>query len=335
MRRFNVVRSVLLGAFLVASACRDQTPEPPPTPPPVEGELSTEEVLAELEQMDHKSAALRQRLEDKRKERGADDGGRAKPQEVSAATAASDLGPIATAWIAGTDVTMRSRGRCLAAYAACSGDGATLDACVRDLPQCSALGATATACCPAECINEYGRQRRGGASQSAAADATFLSARTACADQAVTAATRRNREATRTTSARPIPATLVDDEVRRAAGAPVVVAVFASWCPACRKTMPGVSDFLARHPEVRPLLVSVDHDDAALRKYLKETALPGVRILGPPKKEGGLAGALQMVGVIYPEKLPFLALLDEKGGVMGQWTGAHEGVLEETLAKRR
>lgn len=340
MNRITLVCAALLLPLIASEACREEASDAPPVPPPAEGELSNEEVLAELERMDQRNAALRKSLAEKRTAQAADAVSRGA--EATAATGgesppqrAQDLAPIAAVWASSGDPALRARGRCLAAYAGCGGDGAALDVCIRDLPRCGALGAAKGACCVDECLDEYSRLRRGGASHRAASDAAFLSATTECADRAVALATRRNREATRTTTPRPIATSEVADTVRRGAGAPMVVAVFDTWCPVCRETMPEVADVLARHPEVGALIVSMDDDPDALRTYLRDTALPAVRVLGTPRKKGGLAAALAPTGITYRSKVPHVVLLDARGQVVGEWAGGAGSRLEAALATLR
>lgn len=323
--------AALLGLALALAACREQPPEALPAPP-AEGELTTDEINAELERLDRRNEDLRRSLAEERSSRAAHPSpsapGPAGAPVVTAGSASHSA--LASAWASSGDPATRAQGRCLAAWSQCSGEGAALDVCVRDLARCSVLDAAPATCCPTECVELYGRERRSGATQGAAAAAAFVSPGAPCVARALEREVLSRREATRTVAPRPISLADVGHELRRAKGAPVLVAVFASWCPTCRETMPEVADFLVRHPEVKPLLVSTDEDDANLRTYLRQTALPGVRILGAPRVDGGLAGALDPFGVRYAGKIPVVALLDGSGRVVA--TDRRRTDLERALA---
>jgi pyruvate/2-oxoglutarate dehydrogenase complex dihydrolipoamide acyltransferase (E2) component len=68
-------------------------------------------------------------------------------------------------------------GRCAALYRErCDGKGFGTDVCVRDLVRCELTSPTVDGpppCCPESCIEEYARQRRGGASVAAAGGLAF------------------------------------------------------------------------------------------------------------------------------------------------------------------
>lgn len=67
------------------------------------------------------------------------------------------------------------RSVCLAASTACDGRTLRNDACIRDLPTCSAMPASATdnPCCPEQCLLEYAKERRQGISTEAAMSSVF------------------------------------------------------------------------------------------------------------------------------------------------------------------
>jgi hypothetical protein len=99
--------------------------------------------------------------------------------------------------------------------------------------------------------------------------------------------------------------------------------------------MPLVSETLARHPEARVLLISKELDVEALSSYLSETPIPGAKLLGPPRVEGGLVRAFASAGATFSEKIPYLAVLDRNGKVVGQWTGNPGAKLEKALTAAR
>lgn len=117
--------------------------------------------------------------------------------------------------------------------------------------------------------------------------------------------------------------------VVRARPCPVVVMLYASWCPSCRAVLPEVVGLARQAPGgTQVLAFSVDSDDDALAAYLGENRLPfeAVRI-----DEGGVEAGrvLSRLGASYPGSIPYFALIDD-GSVLVQGTGA--GTLSEITA---
>ena len=56
-------------------------------------------------------------------------------------------------------------------------------------------------------------------------------------------------------------------------GKPVLVHLWASWCPSCRDEMPAFNAWLQQHPEVAALTVSLDSNAAEANAYLQDNDL--------------------------------------------------------------
>lgn len=70
------------------------------------------------------------------------------------------------------------------------------------------------------------------------------------------------------------------------AGKPVVLHFWATWCPPCIEELPELLDKAAITPDVSFLIISVDKDQAALRRFLlpyeKQTQGKNVYMLHDP-----------------------------------------------------
>jgi len=56
-------------------------------------------------------------------------------------------------------------------------------------------------------------------------------------------------------------------------GQPLLVHFWASWCPSCRAEMPAFAAWVAKHPEVKTLSISLDQSAAKATAFLKETSI--------------------------------------------------------------
>lgn len=88
------------------------------------------------------------------------------------------------------------------------------------------------------------------------------------------------------------------------AGRPVLLHFWATWCPPCIRELPELIDKAQTMPEVDLLLISVDRDQAALRRFLQpyEKQLKSANIF--TVHDAGLAissGALEIT--MFPETL--------------------------------
>jgi thiol-disulfide isomerase/thioredoxin len=87
-----------------------------------------------------------------------------------------------------------------------------------------------------------------------------------------------------------------------------VIEFWATWCPACARSMPVFEEWLGKHPEVDSITVSIDDDMGALRSYLAEHPRRGQMLHFP----GGNPAATQ-AGL---KGVPLFVVLDAQGRVV-------------------
>ncbi|MDQ6963166.1 MAG: TlpA disulfide reductase family protein [Mariprofundaceae bacterium] len=96
------------------------------------------------------------------------------------------------------------------------------------------------------------------------------------------------------------------------AGKPTILHFWASWCPPCKKEMPELAAWMAQHPEVQVIPISLDANLDKASDYLK------LRQLAMPALRGDQSKALQLG--IYA--LPISLLVDAKGRLVRKEIGA-------------
>jgi cytochrome c biogenesis protein CcmG, thiol:disulfide interchange protein DsbE len=96
-------------------------------------------------------------------------------------------------------------------------------------------------------------------------------------------------------------------------GAPVVVNVWATWCPPCRRELPLLVEAAATTPDVRILLVNQREDPQVVRSYLAAAGLPpdGTVL----DRSGALGSALRVAG------LPTTFAFDARGTLVDVHVG--------------
>ena len=103
-----------------------------------------------------------------------------------------------------------------------------------------------------------------------------------------------------------------------ASGQPVVVNLWASWCPPCREEIPDISAFAERHPDVQVIGVAVEDPERSAREFAAEINASYPLAMGTPEFEDA-----------YPNLgLPATFIIDESGTVTQIFNGV---VNEETL----
>ena len=107
---------------------------------------------------------------------------------------------------------------------------------------------------------------------------------------------------------------------------PVVVNVWATWCPPCRRELPVFFDAAARERDVTVLLVNQRESDAQVRGYLAAASFPNDGVLLDP---GGLVGAaLKVAG------LPTTFAFDADGRMVDVHVGEISAPALRTLIER-
>ena len=73
-------------------------------------------------------------------------------------------------------------------------------------------------------------------------------------------------------------------ELRSYQGQPLVINLWATWCPPCRREMPVLAQAQKEHPEVRFVWINQGEDAAAVMRYLQTMALPLPQVLLDPEQ---------------------------------------------------
>lgn len=112
------------------------------------------------------------------------------------------------------------------------------------------------------------------------------------------------------------------------AGKPVVVNLWATWCPPCRREMPALGAAQASHPDIAFVFVNQAEDAAVVSRYLEGEGLALANVLLDPAK--ALARATDVMG--YPTTLFY----DRHGKLAARHMGElSPAQLQERLAALR
>ena len=71
-------------------------------------------------------------------------------------------------------------------------------------------------------------------------------------------------------------------------GKPVVVNLWATWCPPCRREMPALMQFAEQNPQVAVVLVNQGEGAATVAAYLQQETLPSDAVWLDPRSDMGV-----------------------------------------------
>lgn len=109
------------------------------------------------------------------------------------------------------------------------------------------------------------------------------------------------------------------------AGRPVLVELWATWCPPCRGTLSWLGELKKRHGDKLAIVaIAVESPEADVRKLATELGLPLVWTMGTPE-------VVRAFGDV--SAVPTLLLFDAEGRAAGAFYGAPPGLHAEAEAK--
>ena len=109
-------------------------------------------------------------------------------------------------------------------------------------------------------------------------------------------------------------------------GKVVVVDVWATWCPPCRRSLPEIAALQAKEDlDYAVLAISVDRGGwEDVRPFLNANSQLGLKAVLPADSK-----ALKPLGSI--EGIPTTFILDRQGRLRERWSGYYEGRAEQAL----
>jgi thiol-disulfide isomerase/thioredoxin len=109
------------------------------------------------------------------------------------------------------------------------------------------------------------------------------------------------------------------------AGRPVLVELWATWCPPCRGTLAWLGELKKRHGDRLAIVaIAVESPEAEVRKLATELGIPLVWTMGTPE-------VVRAFGDV--SAVPTLLLFDAEGRSAGAFYGAPPGLHAEAEAK--
>jgi len=111
----------------------------------------------------------------------------------------------------------------------------------------------------------------------------------------------------------------VAHSLREFSGKPVILHFWASWCGPCKRELPELAVWRARHPDVPFAAISLDRNMADAKAYLNQHRLPFAALVGD------MSGAMQL-GV---RGLPTTIVIGEDGKIRQRLLGSQPWQNEE------
>lgn len=102
---------------------------------------------------------------------------------------------------------------------------------------------------------------------------------------------------------------------RRFAGKPVVVDFWATWCGACRETIPTLAELSEKHKAKGLTVIGISIDKGSGEKVRKAAKKLGINYIVLLDKENSLSGAFGFTGI------PSVYVFDRKGRLTRGWAG--------------
>lgn len=102
-----------------------------------------------------------------------------------------------------------------------------------------------------------------------------------------------------------------------------LVFLYTSTCSSCRKMFPTVNQVARNYREqgLEVVALSLDTDESELVRYLQRSPPVFTPLLAAPHSPESLTRVVDDFGGTYPDNVPYLALLDEKGQLVAQSPG--------------
>jgi thiol-disulfide isomerase/thioredoxin len=107
---------------------------------------------------------------------------------------------------------------------------------------------------------------------------------------------------------------------------PIVMEVWATWCPACKELEPALVSLTKKYPKVQFLgiAVSVNQSPELVKKFVEAHKLPGEHFFD---KKGLASGAYDAAATSY------VLVIDKSGKVVYTGVGGKQPKLEEAIRK--
>ncbi|WP_186119811.1 prolipoprotein diacylglyceryl transferase family protein [Burkholderia gladioli] len=113
----------------------------------------------------------------------------------------------------------------------------------------------------------------------------------------------------------------------RFAGKPVILNLWASWCPPCRREMPVLAQAQAAHPELTVLMLNQGEDASTVRGFLSQMGLRFDEVMLDPRRD-----AMRVYG---SRGLPTTLFFDARGRLVESHVGEITAARLEDILQRQ